>query len=79
MEITIDKAERVVIPKKFQSRFHFTARTQIELIAEADSLKIRLPDSGTRFYDKDAVLVQCADQSSEVDATAIINQLREAR
>ena len=79
MVITIDRAGRVVIPKKFRTRFHFAAGTQIELIAEADSLKLRLPDSETRFEDKCGVLVQCADQSSEVDATAMINQLREVR
>ena len=79
MKITIDKAGRVVIPKKFRARFHFAAGTQIELIAEPDSLKLRLPDSETRFEDKDGVLVQCADQPSAIDATAMINQLREAR
>ncbi len=79
MKITIDKAGRVVIPKKLRARFHFAAGTEIELIPEADSLKLRLSEAEARFRDKDGVLVQCADQSAEVDATAVINQLREAR
>lgn len=79
MEITIDKAGRVVIPKEYRSRFHFEAWTRIELIAEADSLKLRLPASEALFQDKDGVLVQCAGQSSTVDDTAVMNRLREAR
>jgi AbrB family looped-hinge helix DNA binding protein len=79
MQITIDKAGRVVIPKAYRARFHFEAGTRIELIAEANSLKLRLPESETIFREKDGVLVQCADQLSTVDATAVMNQLREAR
>ena len=79
MKITIDKAGRVVIPKAYRSRFHFDPGTRIELIAESDSLKLRLPETEATFRDKDGVLVQCADQSSTVDATAMMNRLREAR
>mgnify|MGYP005865127925 FL=1 len=79
MKITIDKAGRVVIPKAFRSRFHFDPGTRIELIAESDSLKLRLPEAEATFRDKDGVLVQCADQSSTVDATAVMNRMRETR
>lgn len=79
MKITIDKAGRVVIPKAFRSRFHFDPGTRIELIAESDSLKLRLPETEATFRDKDGVLVQCADESSPVDATAVMNRLRETR
>ncbi|MFP4261289.1 MAG: AbrB/MazE/SpoVT family DNA-binding domain-containing protein, partial [Opitutales bacterium] len=79
MEITIDKAGRVVIPKAYRSRFHFDPGTRIELIAENDSLKLRLPETRATFRDKNGVLVQCADPSSTVDATAVMNRLREAR
>ncbi|NBB79579.1 MAG: hypothetical protein GVY36_09060 [Verrucomicrobia bacterium] len=79
MQITIDKAGRLVIPKAYRSRFHFEPGTRIELIAESNSLTLRLPEAEATFRDKDGVLVQCANQSSTVDATAEMNRLREKR
>ncbi len=72
-------AGRVVTPKVYRAKFHFEPGTRIELVAESNSLKLRLPEAEATFRDKDGVLVQCANQPSTVDATVVMNRLREAR
>jgi len=77
MITTIDQAGRVVIPKALRAQFHFEPGSQIELVAEGNGLRIRLPEPEARFCDKDGVLVQCSDRVSSLDSTAFINRLRE--
>ena len=79
MITTIDKAGRVVIPQLLRRQFHLGADVPIELIPDGDSIRLRVPRREAAFVEKDGVLVQSAENTSPIDATAFINQLREAR
>lgn len=79
MITTIDKAGRVVIPKSLRTQFHLVPDTQLELIAEEDSIRLRTPKRESTFAEKDGVLVQVADSTVPIDTTVFINRLREGR
>lgn len=79
MITTIDKVGRVVIPKSLRQEFHLAPNTPIELIADGDSIRLRVPRPEPVFVEKDGVLVQSAESPAPLDATAFLNQLREAR
>jgi bifunctional DNA-binding transcriptional regulator/antitoxin component of YhaV-PrlF toxin-antitoxin module len=79
MITTIDRAGRVVIPQVLRRQFHLSADIPIELIPDGDSIRLRGPRRESCFVEKDGVLVQSAESTSPIDATAFINQLREAR
>jgi hypothetical protein len=49
------------------------------LIPDGDSIRLCVPHRASVFVEKDGVLVQSAQSTSPIDATAFINQLREAR
>lgn len=79
MLTTIDKAGRVVIPQLLRKEFHLGPNALIELVPEGDSIRLRVPRRESAFLDKDGILVQSAETTAPIDATAFINQLREAR
>jgi len=79
MKTTIDKAGRLVIPKRFRDQFHLGNGATIEITAENDGLRLRLPQATARLVEKDGVLVQEAENASPVDAAAFINEQRDAR
>lgn len=79
MKITIDKAGRLVIPKRLREQYHFGNGSTIEILADNDGLRLRLPRTSGRLVDKDGVLVQQADSVTQFDGTTFINQQREAR
>lgn len=79
MKTTIDRAGRLVIPKRLREQFHFGDGATVEIIADNDGLRLRLPQTTGRFIEKNGVLVQQAETASPIDATAFINQQRNLR
>jgi AbrB family looped-hinge helix DNA binding protein len=79
MKTTIDKAGRLVIPKRLREQYHFGNGSTIEILADNDGLRLRLPLTSGRLVYKEGVLVQQANSLTQFDATAFINQQREAR
>jgi AbrB family looped-hinge helix DNA binding protein len=79
MKTTIDGSGRLVIPKRLREQFHFGDGATIEILAEDDGLRLRLPQATGRLVEKEGVLVQQADSVSPLDATAFINQQRHSR
>lgn len=79
MKTTIDRAGRLVVPKRLREQFHFGEGATIEITAEADGLRLRLQQTTGRLIEKNGVLVQQAESASLVDATAFINQQRNTR
>ncbi len=79
MKTTIDRAGRLVIPKRLREQFHFGDGTTLEIIADNEGLRLRLPQTTARLFEKDGVLVQEAENASSIDATAFINQQRKLR
>lgn len=79
MKTTIDGSGRLVIPKRLREQFHFGDGVTIEILADHDGLRLRLPQATGRLIEKEGVLVQQADSVSPLDATAFINQQRHSR
>lgn len=79
MQTTIDKAGRLVIPKRLRERFHFSDGATVEILADDEGLRLRLPQVTGRLVEKEGILVQQADSVSSLDATAFINQQRHSR
>jgi len=78
MKTTIDRAGRLVIPKRFREQFHLSGGTAVEIFAGHDGLRLRPLQPTGRLIEKEGVLVQQADAVSSVDATEFINQQRTA-
>jgi len=79
MKTTIDRSGRLVIPKRLRERFHFGEGATIEILADNDGLRLRLPQATGRLIEKEGVLVQQPHNGSSLDATAFINRQRDSR
>ncbi len=79
MKTTIDQAGRLVIPKRLREQVHFVGGTTVEIVADNEGLRLRLPQTTGRLIKKDGVLVQQADTVAPLDATEFINRQRAAR
>jgi AbrB family looped-hinge helix DNA binding protein len=78
MTTTIDAAGRIVVPKKLRDAFHLRGGTAIEIVADGEGLRIRVPQTEHCFVEKDGILVQRADVVADVDSTAFLNQQLDA-
>jgi len=76
MKATIDKAGRLVIPKKLREQFQLRPDAAIEILPEHDGLRLRVHRGGGQFIEKEGILVERADMVSQVDATEFINRQR---
>jgi len=79
MKTTIDQAGRVVIPKPLRQKFHLTARTEIEILADGDGLRLQIPTEESSLVEKNGVVVHCTDGKANLDSTEFINQFRDGR
>ncbi|MFP4166871.1 MAG: AbrB/MazE/SpoVT family DNA-binding domain-containing protein [Opitutales bacterium] len=79
MKTTIDHAGRLVIPKELRNQFHLTGGTEVEILPDGDSLRLRQPQKTSVFTEKDGVLVQTSEARLDIDTTSFINQQRDAR
>ena len=79
MRITIDRAGRVVVPKRFRDRFNLVAGTQLEIEASGDGLQLRKVVSEPTLIRKKGFLVHHGTTRSPIDVAAFIRAEREAR
>ncbi|MEX2606657.1 MAG: AbrB/MazE/SpoVT family DNA-binding domain-containing protein [Kiritimatiellia bacterium] len=78
MTTTIDTAGRIVVPKKLRDAYHLRGGTPIEIVADGEGLRIRVPHNEPSFVEKEGVLVQCGQPLENFDSTSFLNQLRES-
>lgn len=80
MNITIDRAGRIVVPKALRERFGLYPGTELDIEAADDGLHLRARNSGPAFIEKDGVLVHhAADPAIEIDVADFINRERQGR
>lgn len=80
MNITIDRAGRIVVPKALRERFGLHPGTELDIEAVSDGLRLRARDAGPSFIEKEGVLVHHgAGPALDIDVAAFINNEREGR
>ncbi len=81
MEITIDGAGRLVVPKRFRDRFHLVAGAKLEIEADADGIRLRPGGSGLGSLRREGGLLVHSGEGriADVDLAAFIRGQREAR
>lgn len=80
MNLTIDRAGRIVVPKALRERFGLHPGTELEIEAETDGLRLRACHSVPAFIEKEGVLVHHGPgEARQIDVAAFINLEREGR
>ena len=79
MTITIDRAGRIVVPKRLRERFNLVAGTELEISASADCLQLRRVDAEPALVRKKGVLVHHAGARPDLDVAAFIRAERDRR
>lgn len=79
MKITIDRAGRVVVPKRLRDRFNLVAGTEMEIEATADGLKLRKIGAAPSLVRKKGILVHHGASRATLDIAEFIRAERNAR
>ena len=79
MTITIDRAGRIVVPKRLRERFNLVAGTELELTAGADCLQLRRVDAEPALVRKKGVLVHHGGTRLDLDVAAFMRAERTLR
>jgi len=79
MEITIDKAGRLVIPKRYRERFNLVPGARLEIEADAAGLRLR-PAAVGSLRRKRGLLIHSGDgKVADLDIAQFVRKQREAR
>ena len=79
MTITIDRAGRIVVPKRLRERFNLVAGTELEVEASGEYLRLRRVGAEPALTRKRGILVHHGDGRANLDAAAFIRAERESR
>lgn len=80
MDITIDRAGRIVVPKALRERYGLSPGTEIKIEPAADGLHLRVRGSTPSFIVKEGLLVHHGDGDiADLDSTAFIIHQRDTR
>lgn len=77
MSITIDRAGRLVIPKKIRDEMNLVPGSELEIDTTGDEIRLRLPVPKSRLVEKNGFLVFSAGGESNIDIADFINKERE--
>ena len=79
MKTTIDKAGRLVVPKKLRDRYNLHAGSVLELEPEANGLRLTVAGMGPSLVNERGILVHHGPATVALDVAAFVNRTREAR
>ena len=79
MRITIDRAGRILVPKRLRDRFNLVAGTELEIETSGDGLRLRKVVSEPTLIRKKGVLVHHGTIRSPIDVAAFIRAERAGR
>ena len=79
MIITIDRAGRLVIPKRHRDQLNLGAGTALEIEAAADGLTLRRAGVETALVRKDGILIHHGSVPSAIDVAEFIRAERHVR
>lgn len=79
MTVTIDRAGRLVIPKKLRDRFHLAPGTVLRIEARGDGIQLSLVRAEPSLIRKAGILVHHGTEVAEADTVEVIEQERRNR
>jgi AbrB family looped-hinge helix DNA binding protein len=79
MRTTIDKAGRIVVPKKLRDRYNLHAGSVLELEPEANGIRITIVGAEPAFVRKRGILVHHGSATVELDVADFLSRSRGAR
>jgi len=79
MNLHIDKAGRLVLPKAVRQQFGITPGTPLELVAHADGILLRRVPERPSMQQVDGLWVHQGTSSPGVDWAGVIEGVREER
>lgn len=79
VNITIDKAGRVVIPKTIRDRLNLRPGSELEISLSGNSIRLEAPTGETRLVRKKGVIIFGGKSESDIDIADFINRERETR
>ena len=79
MKITIDKAGRVIIPKKIRERYNMQAGTELEIENEHGGISLKVPKKKPSLIRKEGILVHHGSDTTIIDTADFINLERQHR
>lgn len=81
MELTIDRAGRLVIPKRFRERFHLVSGSKLEIEADGEGIHLRPAGSGSDSLRRERGLLvhSGGGHAAGLDIAEFIRNQRDAR
>jgi AbrB family looped-hinge helix DNA binding protein len=79
VKTTIDKAGRVVVPKKLRDRYNLHAGSVLELEPEANGFRVTVAGIEPSMVRERGILVHHGPATVAVDVAVFLNRAREAR
>lgn len=79
MKSTIDKAGRLVVPKKLRDRYNLHAGSVLELEPEANGIRVTVVGMEPTLVRERGILVHHGSAIVDVDVAAFLNRARRAR
>ncbi|NBQ37700.1 MAG: AbrB/MazE/SpoVT family DNA-binding domain-containing protein [Synechococcus sp.] len=77
MNITIDAAGRVVVPKPLRDQLHLVPGSEFEIEPTVDGVIIRPAERGPSLVNREGVLVHHGPQKAAVDIAVFVRRERE--
>jgi len=76
MSITIDRAGWLVIPKSIRDEMNLVPGSELEIDADGNEIRLRLPVSKPRLVEEDGFLIYSGGGESNIDIADFINKER---
>lgn len=79
MDLHIDKLGRIVVPKKLRERFGLTPNMQLEVVAQADGILLRVPEHRPAMVKVSGLWVHQGVAQAGMKWDSVVDEAREER
>jgi len=79
MRITIDRAGRIVIPKRMRERYHMYPGTVLEIESADEGVLIKASGEEASLIHKEGILVHHGSETVDIDTGEFVSRVREKR
>ncbi len=79
MQISIDKAGRLLIPKPVRDQYRLFPGASLELEKKTDGILLKIESRGPSLIRKQGILIHHGSQTVNIDIAGFVNDERERR